>query len=135
VREREQFFPLTYKGIVVDLTTSTAPLASPEDDADVLLRVLMREFGGRPVTARLMRARYLTACDWPYAWQMVSRPLHARLRGIHVDRVYKGWKSVPVAGERKVRMRTFLMPTQAEADAADLARQNPDQVVAMHQRG
>jgi hypothetical protein len=37
---------------------------------------------------------------------------------------------------RKVKMmRTALIPTLAEAEAAEMARQNPNQVVALHQRG
>jgi len=35
---------------------------------------------------------------------------------------------------RKVRARTVLIPTLAEAEAALAARQHPDTIVAMHQR-
>ena len=58
-------------------------------------------------------------------------PFNARLKQIHGDRSYEGWESVPdfelgARLGRKVRTRTVLIPTPAEAEAANLARQNTD---------
>jgi len=144
-RRPPDYRPITYRGVVIAVSdvASEHPFIprTPDTDARTLLAILMRELGGEPATRRAIVERYCRLC-WesgvpPFPWQMVALPFNARLKSIHGDRVYEGWTSVPdirIGVARKVPARTVLVPTLAEAEAAEASRQNPD-VIALHQRG
>jgi hypothetical protein len=130
---------LSYKGVVLELTADAFLRPTPEVHADALLSIMMHEFGGKKATPRVIETRYLdgalAARLHPYPWQMVLLPFHRRLREIYGSKAYRGWASAPVMGGTKVRVRTVRIPTLGEFEAAQAARQNPDTIVAMHQRG
>ena len=134
-----EYYVTTYKDVVVDLTPHARPMPScPSEEADELIAILMSDptFAGRWVTIRALIRRYAMACDGvrPYPWSQLARHFYRRLGVIWGEREFRSWQRVPV-GRKTKRMRTVLIPTLAEAVAADQARQNPDQVVALHQRG
>jgi hypothetical protein len=128
----------TYKDIVVDLTSHAVTLPSPAGHAEGLLEILMREFGSKPMTPRAIRKRYLEACRdgsvQPYRWMMVARPLYRQMEIIYGEKAFRARPYLPTGRDRK-RARVYRIPTFAECEAALAALGNPDQVVAMHQRG
>jgi hypothetical protein len=135
---QHEYYFTSYNNVVVDLTPHARPLPScPGDEAAEFIAILMRDsaFAGRWVTTRAVIKRYAVACKGvkPYPWSKMARHFHRRLGAIWGEQEFRSWERVPV-GRKEKKMRTVRIPTLAEAEAADLARQNPDQVVALQQR-
>ena len=127
------------KGVVVALSRYPSQRC-PEQHGWALFCIMVQNSGGREVVPSVIMEHYFAACDEagarPFPWTMVRLAFHTHMREVYGKKDYHGWSSArEAASGRQVTVRTILIPTQHEVEAANAARQNPDQVVALHQHG
>jgi hypothetical protein len=134
-------YPVVDDGVIVGVTRNPNAelLQHPKTHAQNLLGMLMadKRYAGQPMTSLAIEQYYGELCRLTRSkrlpWMAVVRPFYRTLDAIYGNACYKGSKP-EYFGSRTKRLRTCRIPTLAETQAAQAARNDPS-VVALHQRG